>query len=204
MYCAVLFLVNTINQRLYLYSTMDCTALKKWLVRDLNLAYVEVVAHYQNMNCISTMPEKDIPVSTAYCNSLFYYSSRTTYHLNILLTQGHISYLMLVAQTWYLWRVDTLMFIAPSSYSPNFILLSLYQVTSHDTTLNHTTLHLTTSHHTIPHRTDTVVLRPLLWTNGPSPGLLFWPVEPGTMLSDGLKHNWMHHKRPQGNIITFR
>jgi len=37
-------------------------------------------------------------------------------------------------------------------------------------------------------------LRPLLWANGPSPGLMFWPP-PDTLTSDGPKHVWMGHRQ---------
>jgi hypothetical protein len=45
---------------------------------------------------------------------------------------------------------------------------------------------------------ETVKLRPLFWTNGPSPGLLFWPQPTYTLKSDGGKGQWMHHRQWQG------
>ena len=44
------------------------------------------------------------------------------------------------------------------------------------------------------HHPDTIVLRPLLWANGPSPGLMFWPPA-DTLTSDGPKHVWMGHRQ---------
>ena len=44
---------------------------------------------------------------------------------------------------------------------------------------------------------DTVVLRPLMWTNGPAPGLLFWPSSADGLASDGRRGRWMHHRQYQ-------
>ena len=44
---------------------------------------------------------------------------------------------------------------------------------------------------------ETVTLRPLLWTNGPAPGLLFWPNPPDSLTSDGRKGQWLHHRQWQ-------
>jgi len=41
---------------------------------------------------------------------------------------------------------------------------------------------------------ETVHLRPLLWANGPMPGLLFWPDATG-LDSDGAKGNWLSHRQ---------
>ena len=42
-----------------------------------------------------------------------------------------------------------------------------------------------------------MTLRPLLWTNGPAPGLLFWPNPPDSLTSDGRKGQWLHHRQWQ-------
>lgn len=41
---------------------------------------------------------------------------------------------------------------------------------------------------------ETVALRPLLWTNGPMPGLQFWPEPDGKIHSDRHKGNWLGHR----------
>ena len=46
--------------------------------------------------------------------------------------------------------------------------------------------------------TATVQFRPLLWTNGPSPGLLFYPKPGVAHNSDGQKGQWMPHKQNEG------
>jgi len=43
---------------------------------------------------------------------------------------------------------------------------------------------------------ETVVFRPLLWANGPMPGLLFWPPE-HQVDSDGPKRNWLGHRQAE-------
>lgn len=41
--------------------------------------------------------------------------------------------------------------------------------------------------------------RPLLWTNGPSPGRLFFPpYTPGKLQSDRQNSNWLHYKKEYG------
>ena len=39
-----------------------------------------------------------------------------------------------------------------------------------------------------------VAVRPLMWANGPSPGLLFHPHE-GKLESDGSRKNWLGHRQ---------
>lgn len=48
---------------------------------------------------------------------------------------------------------------------------------------------------------ETVALRPLLWTNGPAPGLLFWPPVEHELHSDGPKNNWMGHRQVDGESL---
>jgi hypothetical protein len=43
---------------------------------------------------------------------------------------------------------------------------------------------------------ETVELRPLLWANGPLPGLLFWPNS-GKLESDGPRGNWKGHRQAE-------
>ena len=50
---------------------------------------------------------------------------------------------------------------------------------------------------------ETIVLRPLLWTNGPMPGLLFWPNPADTLVSDGYKGNYMNHRQWQGVYMSL-
>jgi hypothetical protein len=45
---------------------------------------------------------------------------------------------------------------------------------------------------------DTISLRPLLWANGPKPGLLYWPNEKTTMKSN---FNWQFWKQKKNLII---
>jgi len=43
---------------------------------------------------------------------------------------------------------------------------------------------------------ETVQLRPLMWANGPAPGLQFWPpVESDEIQSDGPKSHWIGHRQ---------
>lgn len=48
---------------------------------------------------------------------------------------------------------------------------------------------------------QTIQYRPLLWTNGPAPGHLFWPPEdepftnPQTIHGDSYRNNWMGHRQ---------
>lgn len=53
---------------------------------------------------------------------------------------------------------------------------------------------------------ETVKLRPLLWANGPMPGLLFWPQEetPGEINSDGPKKNWLGHRQAEVPAVFQR
>jgi hypothetical protein len=48
---------------------------------------------------------------------------------------------------------------------------------------------------------ETVTLRPLMWTNGPAPGLLYWPKLSDGLTSDGRKHHWLHHRQRQAGLI---
>ena len=52
--------------------------------------------------------------------------------------------------------------------------------------------------HIFIHYIDTIKLRPLLWTNGPAPGLLFVPNPSNILKSDGGKNQWMSHRQFQG------
>lgn len=48
---------------------------------------------------------------------------------------------------------------------------------------------------------ETINYRPLLWTNGPSPGELFWPPLPDPKLhTDRAKPNWLGHKSEEGEL----
>ncbi len=49
---------------------------------------------------------------------------------------------------------------------------------------------------------ETVALRPLLWANGPMPGLLFWPNS-GKIESDGPRGNWKGHRQAEGIVIRI-
>eukprot|EP01031_Cornospumella_fuschlensis_P034688 gene34688-42005_t len=42
---------------------------------------------------------------------------------------------------------------------------------------------------------QTVALRPLLWANGPMPGMMFWPALDEKMHSDRHKGNWLGHRQ---------
>lgn len=50
---------------------------------------------------------------------------------------------------------------------------------------------------------ETVALRPLLWANGPMPGLLFWPPNEYELHSDGPKNNWLGHRQVDGKSTAF-
>jgi hypothetical protein len=51
---------------------------------------------------------------------------------------------------------------------------------------------------------ETVALRPLMWANGPSPGLLFWPKQITSVQSDGKRDNWMSHRQNEGiDLLLF-
>ena len=45
---------------------------------------------------------------------------------------------------------------------------------------------------------ESVVVRPLLWANGPAPGLLFWPDREDELVSDGFKRSWKGHRQNEG------
>eukprot|EP00981_Chlorochromonas_danica_P010786 scaffold3412_cov171-Ochromonas_danica.AAC.4 len=42
---------------------------------------------------------------------------------------------------------------------------------------------------------QTVALRPLLWANGPMPGLQYWPEVDGKIHSDRHRGNWLGHRQ---------
>lgn len=43
---------------------------------------------------------------------------------------------------------------------------------------------------------ETVQLRPLMWANGPAPGMQFWPpVDQPEIQSDGPKSHWVGHRQ---------
>jgi hypothetical protein len=44
---------------------------------------------------------------------------------------------------------------------------------------------------------DSVALRPLLWANGPAPGLQFWPGREDELISDGFKSSWLGHRQSE-------
>lgn len=51
---------------------------------------------------------------------------------------------------------------------------------------------------------ETVRLRPLMWANGPAPGLQFWPpIDTEGVKSDGPKNHWLGHKQSEGNIVLL-
>ncbi|RYH22903.1 hypothetical protein EON65_18590 [archaeon] len=47
---------------------------------------------------------------------------------------------------------------------------------------------------------QTVALRPLLWANGPMPGLMFWPAIDDKTHSDRHKGNWLGHRQNDGKF----
>jgi hypothetical protein len=51
---------------------------------------------------------------------------------------------------------------------------------------------------------ESVVLRPLLWANGPMPGLMFWPSREDELISDGYKSSWIGHKQSDGMLIRIQ
>jgi hypothetical protein len=68
-------------------------------------------------------------------------------------------------------------------------------------TLSEYELYFTYARYRFP---ETLAFRALLWANGPSPGLLFWPpIEPGKMHADRHKNNWMGHRQADGEICLF-
>eukprot|EP01038_Epipyxis_sp_PR26KG_P004065 gene4065-5809_t len=42
---------------------------------------------------------------------------------------------------------------------------------------------------------ETIQIRPLMWANGPAPGLLFWPPSEYGLFSDGPKGHWLGHRQ---------
>ena len=46
---------------------------------------------------------------------------------------------------------------------------------------------------------ETVAHRPLMWANGPSPGLLYWPKGTEKLESDGSRNNWLSHRHNEGD-----
>jgi hypothetical protein len=50
---------------------------------------------------------------------------------------------------------------------------------------------------------ETVAIRPLLWANGPMPGLLFWPPKEDELHSDGPKNNWLNHRQADGEDVKL-
>lgn len=44
---------------------------------------------------------------------------------------------------------------------------------------------------------ETVATRPLLWANGPAPGLQFWPPSEDLLASDGPKRHWLGHRQSE-------
>lgn len=47
---------------------------------------------------------------------------------------------------------------------------------------------------------DTVNMRPLMWANGPAPGLQFWPP-PDVLQSDGPKSAWLGHRQQEIPVV---
>ncbi len=47
---------------------------------------------------------------------------------------------------------------------------------------------------------ETINFRPLLWANGPMPGLLYWPaaIEEGKYQPDKNRNNWLNHRQSEG------
>eukprot|EP01041_Mallomonas_annulata_P012505 gene12505-26344_t len=45
---------------------------------------------------------------------------------------------------------------------------------------------------------DTVTLRPLAWANGPRPGMLYWPSQPGVSFNHGDRNSWTGFRHAQG------
>jgi hypothetical protein len=52
---------------------------------------------------------------------------------------------------------------------------------------------------------QSVAFRPVLWANGPSPGLLFWPPidEPIKLHGDRHRSNWLGHRQADGKLLVF-
>jgi hypothetical protein len=52
---------------------------------------------------------------------------------------------------------------------------------------------------------ETVQLRPLLWANGPAPGLQFWPPADKTEVqSDGPKSHWVGHRQNESEFCLSK
>lgn len=48
---------------------------------------------------------------------------------------------------------------------------------------------------------QTVALKPLLWANGPMPGLQYWPeVNDGKIHSDRHRGNWLGHRQQDSEL----
>lgn len=48
---------------------------------------------------------------------------------------------------------------------------------------------------------QTIAFRPLLWANGPQPGLLFWPpMQAEKIVSDKHRNHWLHHRQNEGKF----
>lgn len=50
---------------------------------------------------------------------------------------------------------------------------------------------------------QTFNLRPLLWANGPAPGLLFNPPFDTGIHSDCAKNHWLGHRQVEGDFRCF-
>lgn len=68
-------------------------------------------------------------------------------------------------------------------------------------TLSEYEMYFTYARHKHP---QTIAFRPILWANGPRPGLLFWPPLEFTRIHpDRAQTNWMHHRQPDGKKPNF-
>jgi hypothetical protein len=49
-------------------------------------------------------------------------------------------------------------------------------------------------------------VRPLMWANGPAPGLQFWPTvePPGEIKSDGPKNTWVGHRQNESKRALIK
>lgn len=51
---------------------------------------------------------------------------------------------------------------------------------------------------------ETMQLRPLMWANGPAPGLQFWPpVDKPEVQSDGPKSHWVGHRQNESMELSI-
>jgi hypothetical protein len=50
---------------------------------------------------------------------------------------------------------------------------------------------------------ETINFRPLLWANGPMPGLLYWPgtITEGKFEPDKSRNNWLNHRQNEGKTL---